>query len=204
MAAFAFSTVQRPAMSRVQHSASCVAVPLMSVQTPKEVAHAITRRSVLAAALVLLAVSPLSSVSAESMLEVRVRSAVGNLIECQQHALELRDKVAIGVVGNVLSEDEALYIARAAPVWLAPAVSSLKVIIATGVDVGEGVLIASRTLPVHLGELSDERRRGSRDGCVRELNEYIVTITDTLRLEGLARFVKGKRWNGAAWADLDI
>jgi hypothetical protein len=138
--------------------------------------------------------------AAESMREAGVRNRVTALLACRAHAAELRASVAGGGEA-ALDADEAAFVARFAAVWLAPGVEAARRIADGGVDVGPGVDGVAAALAVHLGELADERRAGRRAGCVREIDEYVGTVEAALRSDGLARFVRGRRWNGTAWAE---
>lgn len=143
-------------------------------------------------------------VSAESLREARVRGKVNQLIESRARAMKLQERLGMGAGSDSkaqLSADEVYAVRQYTPVWLSPAVDALRDIANSDVDVGPRIDVASRALAVHLVELSDECDKASRSGCARELDEYVATISDVLRKEGLARFVKGRRWDGNSWVD---
>lgn len=167
----------------------------------------VSRRQVLgnlsAAVLALATTNGLTSepALAESMLESQVRTKVTVLLECRQKAISLREKLVADGSGTMSQEDQE-YLARATAVWLTPAVDALNRLAKGDVDVGPGMDAFSKVLPIHLAELADERRAGRRDGAIRELTEYLETVEEVLRKEGLARFVAGKRWNGKEWTTM--
>jgi hypothetical protein len=139
---------------------------------------------------------------AESMREGAVRNRVGQLMEFRDRARSLISHLENANDSAVLSADEVEYVARAVPVWLAPAIGAIDGIVHSEVDVGPDIDVAGRALTVHLAELEMERKKASRQGCVRELEEYIETLDNVLSKDGLARFVHGRRWNGRAWVTL--
>jgi hypothetical protein len=139
---------------------------------------------------------------AESMREGAVRHRVGQLIDFRDRASSLISHLESVKDSDVLSADEVEYVARAVPVWLAPAIGAIEGIVRSEVDVGPGIDIAGRALTVHLAELEYERTNASRKGCIRELEEYIETLDSVLGKDSLGRFVHGRRWNGRAWVTL--
>lgn len=140
---------------------------------------------------------------AESILESQVRGRVTVLLDSRQKGANLRGVLAKGE-GDMLSDDDKEYLARAAAVWLAPAVDALDRLAVGDVDIGPGIEPLARVLPVHLAELNEERRAGRRSGVIQELDEYLETLEAVLKKEGLARFVAGKRWNGKEWTEIAL
>jgi hypothetical protein len=174
----------------------------------RQPAPLLTRRAALAglaiaAAAGAAAAARVRPAAAESMLEMDVRANVTALLDVRAHARALRAELEAG--GDApLPADEAEPLARAVAVWGAPGVQALQRIASSPVDVGPGLGPLAAVLPVHLQELAEERRKGSRVGCVREIDEVLETLDNALLMPGLARFVQGRRWNGREWAETKL
>lgn len=92
-----------------------------------------------------------------------------------------------------LEEDDELYVLRFIPIWLEPARGAMrKVGDQTEVDVGNRPAVQQEAARVlgHLFELKAEAKGRSKDGVLRELDEYVESCEKFLKFPGIARFVR--------------
>lgn len=153
-------------------------------------ADEVPRRRVLKLASVAVAAAFLpSAVHSESTYEKNVRKDVAKVSGGRAKAEEL--KKAVTGWKDAMSEDDELYVLRFIPIWLEPARAAMENVGKQGnVDVGDASTVNNKALEMigHLLELRVEAKSRRKAGVLRELDEFVETSDDFLKLPGIQRF----------------
>lgn len=118
-----------------------------------------------------------------------MRNDINTVLQGRSRAKALADTV--NTWKDKLSDDDMLYVLRYIPIWLEPArVAMSNVASQRAVDIGDPHVAATKAAATlgHLLELKMEAKGRSKDGVLRELDEFVETADDFLALPALVRF----------------
>lgn len=163
-----------------------------STCTPTCSAAPVTRRRALQLASLAVAATLLPSPArSESTYEKNVRNNVARVAAGRTKAEDLK-KIASSWK-DAMDEDDELYVLRFIPIWLEPArVAMGNVGKQENIDVGDAGAVQNKAAEMkgHLLELRTESKARKKTGVIRELDEFVETADDFLKLSGVKRFVR--------------
>ncbi|CDF38495.1 unnamed protein product [Chondrus crispus] len=166
-------------------------IPRLCRQTPTCLAADATRRRILQLASVALATTVLPTPArSESTYEKKVRKNVARVSLGRAKAQDL--KIVASSWKEDMSEDDQLYVLRFIPIWLEPARLAMAAVgTQENVDIGDAALLKNKAAESmgHLLELRAEAKGRKKAGVLRELDEWLETLDDFLKLQGVRRFV---------------
>ena len=182
-----------------------ISTPLPCASSTRQAAHAsqrttprcsaVTRRTALRlAGLSACAALLPQSVKAESLNEKKVIAKMDKITLAIDKAKSL--KSVVGQWKDAFAEDDGLYVLRYIPIWLEPGrVAMADIASQTDVNIGDREKANQYAAAIlgHLFELKTEARGRSKEGVLRELDEFVETADEFLAIPELKKLQKGKK-----------